>query len=100
MGEIARNYFARNGTLDNQSYSNLDVIEDKFPVFGIARDLGTVQATQSPVVWAIGYTTDPAISFSDLSGAPATPRKPYYKTKYTRDETMVRVDAISFRRYV
>ena len=95
VGEDSRNYFARNGTLDNQYDSNIRAINDQFAVFAIARDLGTIQVTQAPVVWTVGYTTDPAISYGDLSGAPPTSRRPYYKTQYSNDEALASIDIIS-----
>ena len=51
-------------------------------VFAISRDLGIIQATQAPVVWAIGYTTDPAISYADQSDTRPQQRSPYYKLQY------------------
>ena len=56
--------------------------------FAILRDLGTIQATQSPIVWAFGLTTDPAISYANQSGS-AQSRSPYYKSRYADDESLV-----------
>ena len=97
MGVDTINYFVHNGTLDNQYDPNIRAIDDNglFPVFAIARDLGAIQVTQAPVVWAVGYTTDPAINYPDLSGAPPTPRRPYYKTQYSDDEALASIDIIS-----
>jgi Domain of unknown function (DUF5127) len=95
VGNVSRDYFARNGTLDNQDDPNVRAISDQFAVFAIARDLGTIQATQAPVVWTVGYTTDPAINYADLSGAPPTPRSPYYRTHYSTDESLASIDTIS-----
>ena len=80
-----------NGQLD----STIRNVSDHFAVFAISRDLGTIKATQTPVVWAIGYTTDDAIGYSDLSGAPPTFRSPYYKTRYPNDKDLVSIDTIS-----
>ena len=93
---FSRSNFTRNGVLNGQPDSNPRAINDSFPVFAISRDLGTVQATQAPVVWTVGYTTDPAINYADLSGAPPTPRKPYYRTQYPDDESLASVDIISW----
>ena len=93
--EVARRYFVANGTLDNTQDGNSRPINDGFPVFAISRNLGTIQATQAPVVWAVGYTTDPAVNYTDLSGAPPTSRSLYYKTKYSNDEALVNIDDIS-----
>ena len=95
VGDDSRNYFARNGTLDNQHDPNIRAISNQFAVFAIARDLGTIQATQAPIVWTVGYTTDPTINYADLSGAPPTPRRPYYKTQYPDDKSLASIDIIS-----
>ena len=94
VGGDSRNYFARNGTLDNQHDPNIRAISNQFAVFAIARDLGTIQATQAPIVWTVGYTTDPTINYADLSGAPPTPRRPYYKTQYPDDKSLASIDTI------
>jgi Domain of unknown function (DUF5127) len=87
----SRGNFTSNGRLTGQQDPNLRPINDNLPVFAISRDLGTIQATQGPVVWAIGYTTDPAINYSDLSGAPPISRSPYYKIQYSNDEELASI---------
>jgi hypothetical protein len=87
----SRGNFTRYGGLNNQQDPNLRPISDNFAVFSISRDLGTIQATKDPVVWAIGYTTDPVINYSDLSGAPPTPRSPYYKIRYSADADLASI---------
>ena len=58
--------------------------------FAISRDLGTIQATQAPVVWAVGYTTDPAINYQTKYGSSSMhARSPYYKLQYADDEKLV-----------
>ena len=93
--QVSRGQFAANGALDDTQDSNSRPINDDYPVFAISRNLGTIQATQAPVVWAVGYTTDPAVNYTDLSGAPPTSRSLYYKTKYSNDEALVNIDDIS-----
>ena len=78
----ARSEFALNGMLNRQP--GRYPISDNSTVFAISRDLGIIQATKDPVVWTIGHTTDPAVNYSDLSGAPPTPRSPYYKIQYSK----------------
>jgi hypothetical protein len=89
----SRGNFTRNGVLNGQQDPNLRPIGDNLAVFAISRDLGTIQATQDsdPVVWAIGYTTDPAINYTDLSGAPPTSRSPYYRIQYSNDEELASI---------
>ena len=91
----SRGNFTHNGVLNNQQDPVLSAIIDNFAVFAISRDLGTIKTTQAPVVWAIGYTTDPAINYTDLSGAPPTSRSPYYKTQYQDDESLASIEIIS-----
>lgn len=87
----SRGNFTRHGELNDQIDPNLRPINDNLPVFAISCDLGTIQATQDPIVWAIGYTADPAINYSDLSGAPPVSRSPYYKIRYSNDEDMASI---------
>ena len=54
-------------------------------------DLGTIQATHAPVVWAIGYTTDPAISYTGQPDSPPEMRSAYYKLQYSDDAHLVTV---------
>jgi hypothetical protein len=51
---ITRILFAVNGVLDNQTDTNFRPISPNVTVWGIARDLGTIQETQEPVVWTVG----------------------------------------------
>lgn len=91
------------GFLDNQEVA-IDVKpgsnSGETIVFAISRDLGIIQATQAPVVWAIGYTTDPAISYAAQSDTRPQQRSPYYKLQYPQagDHSLVSrsmfVDAI------
>jgi hypothetical protein len=84
-----RGNFARNGSLNILQDQNRS-ISDGFTVFALSHNLFNISATpiQAPVVWAIGYTTDLANNYTDLSGAPLTPRSPYYKSRYSDDKEM------------
>ena len=58
--------------------------------FAISRDLGTIQATQAPIVWAMGYTTDLAINYAvQFDSSSQNARSPYYKLQYQDDEDLV-----------
>jgi hypothetical protein len=96
--QTSRKAFLVNGALDNQvADTNFRPIQNTFPVFAISQDLGIIQATQAPVVWAVGYTMDPTISYSDLSGGPPKQRRAYYKTKYADDGSLVSSSTSSIR---
>ncbi|KAI0251855.1 hypothetical protein BJV78DRAFT_1125603 [Lactifluus subvellereus] len=86
---VSRGSFVLNGLLDNQVETSFRAISSQFAVFAISRNLGTIQATQAPVVWAVGYTTDPAINYTDLSGAPPTRRSLYYRSQYSDDRSLI-----------
>ncbi|KAF8497594.1 hypothetical protein F5888DRAFT_301200 [Russula emetica] len=85
----SRGNFTHNGVLNGQQDPAIRPVSDNFAVFAISRDLGTIKVTQAPVVWAVGYTTDSAINYTDLSGAPPTSRSPYYKTQYSSDDELI-----------
>ena len=94
--ENSRGLFARDGALDNQGDSNFRAISSNFEVFAISRDFGSIQATQTPAVWTVGYTTDPAVNYTDLSGAAPMPRSLYYKSQYlNNDEALASIVSIS-----
>lgn len=88
-GADCRNNFTRTGYLNLQQDKNHS-ISDRFTVFALAYDLYiSATPTQTPVIWAIGYTTDLAINYTEPSGAHPTPLSPYYKTRYPDDKEMV-----------
>jgi hypothetical protein len=80
-----------NGALDNQTDPNFRSISNNFAVFAISRDLGLIQATEDPVVWAVGLTMDPVINYTALSGAAPQQRSLFYKTQYSDDQSLVSV---------
>ena len=67
----------------------LNILSNLTLFFAFSHDLGTIQATQAPIVFAIGYTTDPAISYANQSTTSSQQRRPYYKSQYTDDESLV-----------
>jgi hypothetical protein len=84
----SRGNFTSNGYLNVQQDLSHS-ISDGSTVFALAYDLYNISATQGPpVVWAIGYTTDFVINYTNPSGVPPTPRSPYYKTRYSDDIEM------------
>jgi len=85
---VTRNMFRLQGVLDNQEITGPLAIDVEDPVFALSTDLGTIQATQSPVVWTVGHITDPAISYTDTSGV-TTQRSLYYKSQYSDDGALV-----------
>ena len=83
---MSRSLLVLNGVLDNQTDPNFRSIYPDHPVFAISRDLGLIQATEDPVVWAVGHIMDPAINYTTLSGAAPQQRSLFYKTQYPDDQ--------------
>ena len=80
--------FRSYGVLYNTTIGDEPMDASSGLLFAISRDLGTIRAMQAPIVWAIGYTTDPAISYTTQSGS-SQQRSPYYKSQYADDESLV-----------
>ncbi|KAH9044231.1 hypothetical protein EDB84DRAFT_1674518 [Lactarius hengduanensis] len=57
--------------------------------FAISCDLGIIQATQDPIVWAVGYTVEPALNYTDLTATFLDPRSLYYRIQYLNDWSLV-----------
>ncbi|KAH9050575.1 hypothetical protein EDB84DRAFT_1388963 [Lactarius hengduanensis] len=82
---VTRNLFLQNGALDATALQPYDHLNPNSTVFAISRDLGTIQATQDPIVWVVGYTTDPVINYTDLSGTPPQQRRLFYQIQYSNE---------------
>ena len=84
-------YFWSFGLLDDLKVlaSNLSDSSDGGVTVAISHDLGTILTTQIPIVWAIGYTTDPAINAVQFDSSSQNARSPYYKLRYPNDESLV-----------
>ncbi|THH05059.1 hypothetical protein EW146_g10004 [Bondarzewia mesenterica] len=83
-----RGLFHDTGSLDNQTDPNFRAISASFPVFGIARSLGSITETADPIIWAIGYARDPAVLYTDLTNT-AQERYLYFRSKYSTDDTLI-----------
>ncbi|KAH9004848.1 hypothetical protein EDB83DRAFT_2533223 [Lactarius deliciosus] len=91
---VSRRSFMLNGVLEDlglqwgESWNYLTPGNLTVTVFAMSRDLGTIQATQDPVIWVVGYTTDPVIGYTDLSGTSQL-RSPVYKVQYPDDRFLI-----------
>ena len=79
------------GVLDNQTDPNFRPISPNVTVFALSRDLGPIQATEDPVIWAVGLTMDAVINYTALSGAAPQQRSLFYKIRYSDDKSLVSV---------
>jgi hypothetical protein len=58
-----RAQFIKNGKLANSKDGKFRAVQDNWPVFGLAQDLGTVKDASTPVVFAVGHVRDPVINY-------------------------------------
>jgi hypothetical protein len=56
-------------------------VDDHFPVFGFAHDLGVISAASTPVLFSVGHIHDPALSFETSVGLQN--RSSYFWSKYS-----------------
>ncbi|KAK7035330.1 hypothetical protein VNI00_011861 [Paramarasmius palmivorus] len=76
----ARNQFLKTGRLSNSQDSQLRRINDRFVVFALSTDLGSIVNSTSPTVWSLGVVRDPAVQYRSPSGLQN--RSPFYRTQY------------------
>jgi hypothetical protein len=81
---------------DSEGTTGGNFVGSTSAAFALSRDLGTIQATQNPVVWVFGYTAEPVITYTDLSGA-TQQRSSYYKTRYFQDDSGASLVGIHIR---
>ncbi|KZV70718.1 hypothetical protein PENSPDRAFT_685287 [Peniophora sp. CONT] len=88
----SRGYFTTNGVLDNAQNSTFRSINDEYPVFAFAHDLGSIQQTSSPLVWAVANVRDSdsagVADYTDLSQRTQR-RSLYYRSQYTDDYALL-----------
>ncbi|KIJ70073.1 hypothetical protein HYDPIDRAFT_23218 [Hydnomerulius pinastri MD-312] len=67
---VVRAQFISNGVLSNTQDTNFRAVNDSWPVFAFAHDLGKVGITEKePVVFAIGHVRDPVVQYIVAGGA-------------------------------
>ena len=65
--------FINSGALANTQDTNYRAINDDFPTFGFAVDLGSVEATPVSTLFTIGLTQEQAIQFDGATGDMSVP---------------------------
>ena len=85
-----------NRTLNNTIDPQFRAIDDGWPVFAFAHDLGTVNAVKTaPIVYTLGYVRDPLVQFSNVPNTNGL-RGGYYLTRYSSIPDMVRLLSTSY----
>lgn len=82
-----RSGFNWTGTLNNTQDTAFRQIGDQWPCFGLAKDLGMISSASDPVVFVMGLTRDPAVSYQVSSGP--QPRSLYFRTQFNTDQDAV-----------
>ncbi|PCH43422.1 DUF1793-domain-containing protein [Wolfiporia cocos MD-104 SS10] len=80
--QTVRGIFESNGSLLDTQDTSFRAINDGFPVFAIAVNLGLITSTANPVVWALGYVRNPVIKYTTPTGESQL-RYPYWATQYS-----------------
>ncbi|KIL59835.1 hypothetical protein M378DRAFT_193746 [Amanita muscaria Koide BX008] len=85
---VARAQFITSGYLSNSQDTNFRPINNNWPVFALARDLGQVTVATQPVVFTIGHLRDPAIDYI-IEGGQMQQRSVYSLSKYPNADSMI-----------
>lgn len=87
---VLRPGFIATGVLNNTVDSQFRAIDDSWPVFAFAHDLGVVTAsTTTPIVYTIGEVRDPLVQLLNIPNTNSL-RGAYYFTRYSSVADMVR----------
>ncbi|KAF7790195.1 hypothetical protein EIP86_001147 [Pleurotus ostreatoroseus] len=73
--------FKTTGTLPNQMTVTGPGPISNLTTFAFSVDLGTITATKSPVIFALGMTRDPSIAYVNTDGT-LQPRSPYWASEF------------------
>lgn len=79
-----RNTFINNGSLGNTNDTNYRPIQQNYPVFGFAIDLGSVGCSTANILFTLGLTQELAVQFNGASGILSVPS---LWTSYFNSET-------------
>ncbi|KAJ5930458.1 hypothetical protein N7466_005951 [Penicillium verhagenii] len=64
---VVRGQFSSNGTLTNGADTNYRAIQDEWPVFAFASNLGSVSSTPVSTLFSLGLTQDEAVQYEGAS---------------------------------
>lgn len=70
---VVRALFESNGTLANSKDTKYRAIQDNWPVFGFAHDLGSVGSSTVSRLFSLGLTQEDAVQYAGPSGTVAVP---------------------------
>ncbi|KAH6989708.1 hypothetical protein BKA56DRAFT_576247 [Ilyonectria sp. MPI-CAGE-AT-0026] len=82
---VVRSQFSNTGMLNGHVDEEFRAISDKWPVFGLAHDLGSVGSTSKSALFTIGYTQEDAIQFQG-QGEDIQSAQSLWKEYFAEDE--------------
>ena len=83
-----RAQFINNGKLLGTLDTNFRAINNNWPVFAFAQDLGSVNAESQPVIFSVGHIRDPVISYI-TANAVLQKRSLYFWSKFSNAAAVV-----------
>ncbi|KAL1740343.1 hypothetical protein HDZ31DRAFT_47684 [Schizophyllum fasciatum] len=107
FADDVRAQFNKTGALLDEGDAAYRAVNDRWPVFSLAWDLGGVDGDAKEAVWALGLARRPVVQYT--SGSDSQARYPYYLTEYSSaddafeafisdyDEAAGRADALDAR---
>jgi hypothetical protein len=85
-----RAQFINSGRLSNAQDQNFRAIQDNWPVFALAHDLGSISGETPPLVYCIGHVRDPAVDYV-VAGGGAEARSIYFWSQFSSTNALVRL---------
>lgn len=83
-----RSQFINNGKLSGTKDTNFRAIQDNWPVFALAHDLGSVTGPSTPVLYSVGHIRDPAVQYITANNG-RQDRSLYFWTAYSSPSAVV-----------
>ncbi|KAJ7154108.1 DUF1793-domain-containing protein [Mycena filopes] len=83
-----RAQFINNGKLANTLDTGFRAINNNWPVFGLAHDLGAITTLTTPVVFSVGHIRDPALEYI-VAGGETQSRNLYFLSEFSNTADVI-----------
>ncbi|KAJ7140461.1 DUF1793-domain-containing protein [Mycena filopes] len=83
-----RAQFINNGKLANTLDTGFRAINNNWPVFGLAHDLGSITTPTTPVVFSVGHIRDPALEYI-VAGGGTQSRNLYFLSEFSNTADVI-----------
>ncbi|KIY46672.1 DUF1793-domain-containing protein [Fistulina hepatica ATCC 64428] len=85
---VVRAQFLNNGVLENSEDTDFRAVEDDWPVFAFAHDLGDVTESSEPIVVSVGLLRDPVVEYIIANDA-IQDRSLYLWSEYSSSQEII-----------